>query len=59
MKTILDFINTHLNRVNAYLSGFMDSVLTLASTTAQTGIRVFLCVTLYKIAFEDFLLNIF
>ena len=58
MKTILDFITGYVGLFNSYLNGLVESTFRLITSAAELGIRVILCVLLYKVAFENFLLEL-
>ena len=70
MKSFLDFLTSQVQRIAGFIDavlgmvlGFatnmLSSVLGLAEQVVNTGMRVLLCVLVYKIVFQDFLLNLF
>ena len=59
VQRIADFVDAVFGLVLSTAQSLISSTLNLAEQVVNTGMRVLLCVLVYKIVFEDFLLNLF
>ena len=58
MKTILDFLSSQVLRVIHFVDNILGSLMSLTENLVNATVRVLVCVLLYKVVFEDFLLNL-
>ncbi len=58
MKNIIDFLSAQVLRVIHFVDNILGSTMSLAENVVNASVRVLLCVILYKVAFQNFLLDI-